>query len=48
MKILMIGGTGIISSEICSLSIERGHDVTIVNRGKRKSLINEKSTFNCS
>ena len=43
MKILMIGGTGIISSEICSLSIERGHDVTIVNRGKRKSLINEKA-----
>ena len=39
MKILMIGGTGIISSEICSLSIERGHDVTIVNRAKTKRLI---------
>lgn len=42
MKILMIGGTGIISSEICSLSIERGHDVTIVNRGKEKVLSMKK------
>ena len=46
MKILMIGGTGIISSEICSLSIERGHDVTIVNRGKRKSLMLDKNLQN--
>lgn len=43
MKILIIGGTGIISSEICSLAIKRGHDVTIVNRGNRKAFIHEKA-----
>lgn len=43
MRVLLIGGSGIISSEICNLSIERGMDVTILNRGKRKNLINPKA-----
>ena len=39
-KILLIGGSGIISSEVCSLAIEQGYDVTILNRGRRKNKIN--------
>ena len=36
MKIILFGGSGIISSEICRLAIERKCDVTIFNRGRRK------------
>ena len=43
MNILLIGGTGIISSEICDLSILNGHNVVIINRGRRKSFLNEKA-----
>lgn len=39
-KILLIGGSGIISSCICNLAIKEGMQVTIVNRGKRKKFIN--------
>ncbi|MBO4299375.1 MAG: NAD-dependent epimerase/dehydratase family protein, partial [Clostridia bacterium] len=35
-SILMFGGSGIISSEIVSLALRRGHDVTIVTRGRRR------------
>lgn len=34
MKILFIGGTGIISSACSQLVIERGHDLTLLNRGQ--------------
>jgi len=33
MKILMIGGTGIISSAVSDLLVARGHELTLVNRG---------------
>lgn len=33
MRILFIGGTGLISSAVSPLVIERGHDLTLVNRG---------------
>lgn len=33
MRILFIGGTGLISSAVTPLLIERGHDLTLVNRG---------------
>lgn len=39
MKILLIGGTGIISTEVCKLAIDRGNEVFILNRGKRKKFI---------
>ena len=32
MKVLMIGGTGIISSACCDLALQRGMDLTILNR----------------
>lgn len=34
MKILMIGGTGLISSASTELAVARGHTVTLLNRGK--------------
>lgn len=36
MKILILGGTGVISSEITRQGLLMGHDITIFNRGKRK------------
>lgn len=34
MRILIIGGTGNISSFVTELAVERGHDVTVLNRGR--------------
>jgi len=36
----MFGGSGIISTEICKLALEKGDSVTIFNRGRRKEQIN--------
>ncbi len=33
MRILFIGGTGLISSAVSPLVVARGHDLTLVNRG---------------
>ena len=33
MKVLMIGGTGIISSAVSDLLVARGHELTLLNRG---------------
>lgn len=33
MRILIVGGTGLISSELATLALGDGHDVTLVNRG---------------
>ncbi len=37
MRILFIGGTGNISAACTSLALERGHSVSLVNRGRRKT-----------
>ena len=37
MKLLFLGGTGNISTACVELAAERGHDVTIVNRGRTPS-----------
>ena len=34
MRILLVGGTGLISSEVSRLALAQGHDVTLVNRGR--------------
>ena len=39
MRVLIIGGTGIISTGITRLLIERGDDVVLYNRGLRPSLV---------
>jgi nucleoside-diphosphate-sugar epimerase len=37
VKILFIGGTGIISTASTALAVERGHEVTLVTRGQHQS-----------
>ena len=39
MRVLIIGGTGIISTGITRLLVERGDEVVLYNRGRRKSLV---------
>ncbi len=39
MNILIIGGTGVLSSAVVNEAIKKGFDVTMINRGKRKHLI---------
>lgn len=34
MRVLLIGGTGLISSEVAALALAKGHEVTLVNRGR--------------
>jgi len=36
MRILIVGGTGLISSELSALALAQGHDVTLINRGTSK------------
>jgi nucleoside-diphosphate-sugar epimerase len=38
MRVLFIGGTGIISTACARLAIERGFDLTLLNRGRRGSI----------
>lgn len=42
MKVLIIGGTGILSKAVVDESASRGFEVTMLNRGRRKLFINEK------
>ena len=35
MKVLIIGGTGLISTPITRMLIDRGDEVTLFNRGQR-------------
>jgi len=39
MKVLFIGGTGIISTACTALAAERGIDLTLWNRGRRAALL---------
>ncbi|MDR1371759.1 MAG: NAD-dependent epimerase/dehydratase family protein [Dysgonamonadaceae bacterium] len=41
MKILLIGGTGTISAAISKLLIEQGHELWLVNRGRRNDTLPE-------
>lgn len=34
MRILIVGGTGLISSEVAAAALAAGHDLTLVNRGR--------------
>ena len=44
-KVLLIGGSGIISSSICNKAVDEGMQVSIVNRGRRKKFINENANL---
>ena len=41
MKILLIGGSGIISTCITELAIKRGEDITVLNRGRHAAFLPE-------
>ena len=41
MKILLIGGSGIISTSITALAIKRGEDITVLNRGRHAAYLPE-------
>lgn len=45
MRILIIGGTGLISTAITRQLLERGFDVTLFNRGKTPSRVSEGAKF---
>ena len=45
MKVLIIGGTGILSSAVVGECINKGYDVTMINRGKNTLFINPKATL---
>lgn len=38
LKVLIIGGTGNISSSVSRLAVEKGYSLTILNRGKRETI----------
>lgn len=42
MKILIIGGTGILSKAVVDECVEKGYEVTMLNRGRRKLFISER------
>lgn len=43
MKVLLIGGTGIISSEVCKLLLDKDNIVSIINRGYRKNMLDPRA-----
>ena len=45
MKILILGGSGILSTDFTKLCTDQGNDVYMVNRGKRKGLIDERANL---
>ncbi len=44
MKILLIGGSGMISSSIARIGVERGHEMTVLNRGYHKEYVPDGCT----
>ena len=38
MKILLVGGTGVLSSAVAKTALERGDSVTMINRGRREKI----------
>jgi nucleoside-diphosphate-sugar epimerase len=48
MKALIIGGTGVISTDVVKLAIARGWDITLLNRGQRsKNIPPEAKLIEC-
>lgn len=45
MKILLIGGTGIISTAVSERTLNQGHDLYVLNRGNQADTIPEKATL---
>ena len=45
MKVLFIGGTGVVSMDAVKLAVKRGFDVTVLNRGKSKMKVQGVKTI---
>lgn len=45
MKILLLGGTGTLSYEVLKNSLEKGYDVSILNRGNNNTHLNNIKTY---
>ena len=43
LKVLLIGGTGVLSTDIRELAVKKGYEVYILNRGQNKSINIDKS-----
>lgn len=43
MKVLFIGGTGIISEAVSRLTVQKGHELYLLNRGQRSEFIPEEA-----
>ena len=43
MKLLIIGGSGIISGEVCAAALDRGDEVTVFNRGNRSEQLDPRA-----
>lgn len=43
MKVLLLGGTGVLSTEVCEEAIRCGYEVYTVTRGQRKNLLSDKA-----
>ena len=41
MEILLLGGTGVLSTDIAKIALSMGHQVYLMNRGNRKERIAE-------
>ena len=48
MKALFIGGTGTISTEISKLCVQKGWDLTLLNRGKSSDRVPEGARVLCA
>lgn len=42
MDILIIGGTGVLSSAVVNVALKQGLKVTMINRGRRKNTIQKE------
>ena len=45
MKVLFVGGSGVISTAVSEMAIDRGIDLYVLNRGKRNDKLPEGITF---
>mgnify|MGYP001103763913 CR=1 FL=1 len=47
MEILLLGGTGVLSTDIAKIALSMGHQVYLMNRGNRKERIAEGRRISC-
>lgn len=48
MKILILGGTGVLSTDFTKRVLDAGCQTTIVNRGRRKTFLDERARLICA